>query len=102
AKLLGGWPDDRVLYFADEGGGVPLTTAAAPGPAAIPIGAEGGCTDAERAAIRAIAAARPVSLGPRILRADTAAIAAVSLWMAAAGDWGKLPSRQASLMRGVV
>ena len=92
-KALAGWPDDRILYFADEGGGAPLAAAAAPGPAAILIGPEGGFTDAERAAIGAVPAARPVSLGPRILRADTAAVAAVSLWMAAAGDWGNPPSR---------
>jgi 16S rRNA (uracil1498-N3)-methyltransferase len=92
-KLLDRWPDDRALYFADECGGVPLATAATPGPAAILIGPEGGFTDAERAAIHAVPAAKPVSLGPRILRADTAAVAAVSLWMAAAGDWGIPPSR---------
>ena len=61
--------------------------AAPPGPAAILIGPEGGFTEEERAAIRAVAQARPVSLGPRILRADTAALAALQLWMAAAGDW---------------
>jgi len=83
--VLEDWPADRILYFADEGGGEPL--AAAPGPAAILIGPEGGFTDEERAAIRALPQARPVSLGPRILRADTAALAAVSLWMGAAGDW---------------
>jgi 16S rRNA (uracil1498-N3)-methyltransferase len=92
-KVLDGWPDDRALYFADEGGGAPLASTAAPGPAAILVGPEGGFTEAERAAIRAVPAARPVSLGPRILRADTAALAAVSLWMAAAGDWGRPPSR---------
>jgi 16S rRNA (uracil1498-N3)-methyltransferase len=92
-RLLAGWPEDRALLFADEGGGVPLATAAAPGPAAILVGPEGGFTDAERAAINAIPVARPVSLGPRILRADTAAIAAVSLWMAAAGDWDRPPTR---------
>ena len=86
-RLLGEWPADRALYFADEGGGDPLLDLVRPGPAAILIGPEGGFTDEERAAIRAIPAARPVSLGPRILRADTAAIAAVTLWMAAAGDW---------------
>ena len=91
-RLLDGWPVERILYFADEGGGEPLAIAAAPGPAAILIGPEGGFTDAERAAISAVPAARPVSLGPRILRADTA-LAAVSLWMAAAGDWGRPPSR---------
>ena len=83
--VLAAWPADRILFFADEAGGEPLT--AAPGPAAILIGPEGGFTDGERAAIRALPLARPVSLGPRILRADTAALAAVALWMGAAGDW---------------
>ncbi|MGZ8283466.1 MAG: 16S rRNA (uracil(1498)-N(3))-methyltransferase, partial [Allosphingosinicella sp.] len=91
--LLAAWPAGRTLHFADESGGAPLAAAAAPAPAAILIGPEGGFTDAERAAIGALPAARPVSLGPRILRADTAAIAAVSLWMAAAGDWGASPRR---------
>ena len=83
--LLAGWPEERSLIFADEAGGEPL--AAAPGPAAILIGPEGGFTGEERAAIRALPQARPVSLGPRILRADTAALAAVALWMRSAGDW---------------
>ncbi len=83
--ILEDWPEDRLLYFADEGGGEPF--APARGPAAILIGPEGGFADEERAAIRAVAQARAVSLGPRILRADTAALAAISLWMAAAGDW---------------
>ena len=50
---------------------------------------EGGFTDEERVAILALPQARAVSLGPRILRADTAMAAAVSLWMAAAGDWSR-------------
>ena len=83
--VLKSWPEERPLYFADETGGEPF--APPPGPAAILIGPEGGFTDEERAAIRALPQARPVSLGPRILRADTAALAAVSVWMAAAGDW---------------
>ena len=60
--LLEGWPADRTLYFADEAGGEPF--APAPGPAAILIGPEGGFTEEERAAIRALPQARPVSLGP--------------------------------------
>lgn len=83
--LLAGWPAERTLIFADEAGGE--TLAAAPGPAAILIGPEGGFTDEERSAIRALPQARPVTLGPRILRADTAALAAVALWMGSAGDW---------------
>jgi 16S rRNA (uracil1498-N3)-methyltransferase len=85
--VLRDWPAERTLFFADEAGGTPLADAARPGPAAILIGPEGGFTDEERAAIRSLPAARAVSLGPRILRADTAAVAAVALWMAAAGDW---------------
>ncbi|MFS0737310.1 16S rRNA (uracil(1498)-N(3))-methyltransferase [Sphingomonas sp. 1P06PA] len=85
--VLRDWPADRALIFADEAGGAPLASVARPGAAAILIGPEGGFTDEERAAIRALPAAVPVSLGPRILRADTAMAAAVSLWMAAAGDW---------------
>jgi 16S rRNA (uracil1498-N3)-methyltransferase len=83
--LLNGWPAERALLFADERGGDAF--APRPGPAAILIGPEGGFTDEERDLVRAVPQARPISLGPRILRADTAALAAVSLWMAAAGDW---------------
>lgn len=89
AALLNDWPADRALFFADETGGGPALAAmrAHPGPAAILIGPEGGFDTAERDAIRALPQAIGISLGPRILRADTAAAAAVSLWMAAAGDW---------------
>ena len=90
--LLASWPADRALLFADEMGGAPMIEVAAPGPAAILIGPEGGFTDEERALIGAVPQAKPVSLGPRILRADTAAIAALSLWMAAAGDWNQQSS----------
>jgi len=85
--ILRDWPDGRILYFADEEGGAPLAATIAPGPAAILIGPEGGFTEEERGWIRSLPFARPVSLGPRILRADTAALAAISLWMATAGDW---------------
>ena len=74
----------RTLFFADEEGGAPFAEAikANPGPAAILIGPEGGFDDAERAAVTATPNAVPVSLGPRILRADTAAVAAVAIWTA--------------------
>ncbi len=87
--LLAGWPEDRALFLADENGGEPAaaTFAQHKGPAAILIGPEGGFDDAERAAIRAHPAARAITLGPRILRGETAAIAALSVWMAIAGDW---------------
>jgi len=85
--MLKDWPEKRTLYFCDERGGEPIGTVLKPGPAAILIGPEGGFTDEENAAIHAHPAAVPVSLGPRILRADTAAVAALSVWMAAQGDW---------------
>jgi 16S rRNA (uracil1498-N3)-methyltransferase len=91
--ILAAWPEERPLYFADEAGGEPLAAAAEPGPAAILVGPEGGFSDEEREAIRALPQARPVSLGPRILRADTAALAAISLWMGSAGDWLERPFR---------
>ena len=87
--LLRDWPEGRTLFFADEQGGVPAPVAfpQSQGPAAILIGPEGGFDDAERAAIRALPQARPIALGPRILRGETAAIAALALWMGSAGDW---------------
>jgi len=88
--LLAGWPEDRALFFADENGGEPAAAAFAAHrgfPAAILTGPEGGFDDAERTAIRAHPAARPITLGPRILRGETAAIAALALWMGTAGDW---------------
>ena len=75
------------LYFADEQGGEPVRTALQPGPATILTGPEGGFTEEERSAIRALPHARAISLGPRILRAETAALAAISAYMALAGDW---------------
>jgi 16S rRNA (uracil1498-N3)-methyltransferase len=89
AALLRDWPNGRALFFADESGGEPAAAAMAarPGPAAILVGPEGGFDEEERAAIRALPQAVGISLGPRVLRAETAAAAAVSLWMGAAGDW---------------
>jgi 16S rRNA (uracil1498-N3)-methyltransferase len=87
--LLADWPAERALFFADENGGEPAAAAFAAhtGPAAILTGPEGGFDDAERAAIRARPQARALTLGPRILRGETAAIAALALWMGTAGDW---------------
>jgi len=79
--------DDRPLYFADEAGGDPVASAFKPGTATILTGPEGGFTDQERAKIRAAAQAVPISLGPRILRAETAALASLAAYMAVAGDW---------------
>ena len=89
AALLRDWPVGRTLFFADENGGVPAFDAMKDGgdSAAILIGPEGGFDADERAAIRGLPGAIGIALGPRILRADTAAAAAVAIWMAARGDW---------------
>lgn len=88
SAMLRAWPSARSLIFADEKGGVPMATAISghSGPAAILIGPEGGFTPDEAAAVRATAGAVAVSLGPRILRADTAAAVAVGLWQHLVGD----------------
>jgi 16S rRNA (uracil1498-N3)-methyltransferase len=89
--LLKHWPEGRALFFADEQGDAPMgqAFAAHPGPAALLVGPEGGFTTQEREAIRAHPSAVPISLGPRILRAETAAIAATACWMNLNGDWTK-------------
>jgi len=86
-SFLKGREPQRTLYFADENGGEPAAEAFRPGPAVIVTGPEGGFTDKEREAVRAAPNAVPVSLGPRILRAETAALAAITTYMALAGDW---------------
>ncbi|MDP3739326.1 MAG: 16S rRNA (uracil(1498)-N(3))-methyltransferase [Hyphomonadaceae bacterium] len=100
--LLASWKPDRVLIYADEagedaakpwGGEAGRAAPAASGlevlkaPAAILIGPEGGFSPAERKRLRELPYVRPVSLGPRILRAETAAVAALALYQALAGDW---------------
>lgn len=91
--FLRGLPEGRTLFFADELMSGEGTVSAAdvfasnPPPAAILIGPEGGFDDAEREAIRAHPQAKPIALGPRILRGETAAIAATALWMGVMGDW---------------
>lgn len=84
---LGQRDGQRTLYFADETGGEPIATAIRPGPAVILTGPEGGFTPEEAAAIRASPNSVAISLGPRILRAETAALAAIAAWMTVAGDW---------------
>jgi len=87
-KLLSQWPTDRRLYWCDETAlGQPATLAPTQGPAAILIGPEGGFSADEAAKLRGRPNVTPLSLGPRILRADTAAVAALTLWQAACGDW---------------
>jgi 16S rRNA (uracil1498-N3)-methyltransferase len=88
--LLASWPADRRLLFCDEAGEAPSIAAAlrgASGAWGVLTGPEGGFDPTERAAIRASRCVVPVSLGPRILRADTAALAALAVWQALAGDW---------------
>ena len=87
-KLLASWPTDRRLYWCDETAlGQPATITPTTGPAAILIGPEGGFSADEAAKLRGKPHVTPLSLGPRILRADTAAVAALTLWQAACGDW---------------
>jgi 16S rRNA (uracil1498-N3)-methyltransferase len=90
-KLLEGWEPARRLLFCDEAGDAEPVLAAledqAPGPWAILIGPEGGFSPRERELLRALPYATAATLGPRILRADTAAISALTLWQAALGDW---------------
>lgn len=89
-KVLAGWDGSRQILWCDEAlAGVPSTLAngARGGPWAILIGPEGGFSDREQARLRGMACVVPLSLGPRILRADTAAVAALTLWQTALGDW---------------
>jgi 16S rRNA (uracil1498-N3)-methyltransferase len=87
ARFLAGQDPQRTLYFADEQGGEAASRAVRPGAATILTGPEGGFTDEERQAIRSLPNVAPLSLGPRILRAETAALAALAICMALAGDW---------------
>ena len=89
--LIAGWEPGRRLLFCDEAGDAKPVLDALAGDAAGPwgvlIGPEGGFSPRERGMLRALPYAVPASLGPRILRADTAAISALTLWQAALGDW---------------
>lgn len=95
ARLLATWPAERRLLMCDETGGGPpigdalsgLDPAARAAPWAIAIGPEGGFTDAELAMLRRMKDVVAVGLGPRILRADTAALAALACWQCVIGDW---------------
>ena len=87
-RVLADWPAGRRLLWADES----LTSGRewpmqADAPAAILIGPEGGFSDDEKARLRGLPFVVPVSLGPRVLRAETAALAALALWQARFGDW---------------
>jgi 16S rRNA (uracil1498-N3)-methyltransferase len=90
-KFLTNWPSERQLYFLDEsGGGAPIAEALrgiGPKPCGFLTGPEGGFTQSELDALRQLPFATAVGLGPRLLRAETAAIAALACWQALAGDW---------------
>ena len=91
SRLLADWPQERQLMFCDEalaGHSSALSGGLVRGaPWAILIGPEGGFSQAERDRLAALPSAHAVSLGPRILRADTAAVAAMTLWQRHLGDW---------------
>ena len=89
SRLLDSWDGGRRILWADEALAGPAETLAGlpRGPWAILIGPEGGWSPAERARLSAMAGVTRISLGPRVLRADTAAVAALALWQAALGDW---------------
>lgn len=91
-ELMANWPSDRHILFCDEMRDgetaiAHLSQAEKGAPWAIFIGPEGGFDDTERTALKAQPLCHAVSLGPRVLRADTAAMAAISLWQATLGDW---------------
>lgn len=89
--LLAGWDEKRLLVFADETAPIASPLAALEGhgkrPLAVLIGPEGGFEAEERALLLAEPFVLPISLGPRVMRADTAAVAALALVNATLGDW---------------
>lgn len=91
-KVIAHWPADRTLFFADEAAEVTTPLDAFEGmetgsPTAVLIGPEGGFTPQEREKLIALQQVRTISLGPRIMRADTAAVALLALVNAVVGDW---------------
>ncbi|WP_299662754.1 16S rRNA (uracil(1498)-N(3))-methyltransferase [uncultured Ruegeria sp.] len=89
-RVLAAWPDDRQLMFCDEaevGASLRLAENEKGQPWAILIGPEGGFSEPERKRLKALPYSHVVSLGPRILRADTAVVAAMAMWQQALGDW---------------
>jgi 16S rRNA (uracil1498-N3)-methyltransferase len=103
-RLLGEWPGERRLLMCDETGGGPpiaevlagLDDVARAAPWAIVIGPEGGFAERELTALRRMKDVTAVGLGPRILRADTAALAALACWQALVGDWRQPTPRLSS------
>lgn len=91
AQLIKDWPEERRLFVLDErGGALPIHEALMAhreGPHAFLTGPEGGFETSELDLLRKLPFVTPISLGPRILRADTAALAAISCWQSVIGDW---------------
>ncbi|KQY48778.1 16S rRNA (uracil(1498)-N(3))-methyltransferase [Rhizobium sp. Root483D2] len=89
--ILSGWPDDRRIIFCDEGDAgqnpLPVLAAVKERKLALLIGPEGGFSDSERTLLRSLDFVTAIPLGPRILRADTAAVAAMAVIQASIGDW---------------
>jgi 16S rRNA (uracil1498-N3)-methyltransferase len=96
-RVLAAWPAERQLMVCDEsGGGEPISQAAAQlpsGPAALLVGPEGGLDQTELDAVGKLSFVRRVGLGPRVLRAETAAVAALAVVQAIAGDWRRVRTR---------
>ena len=96
-RLLAVWPSARRLIVCDEtGAGDPISDAAArlpPGPVALLVGPEGGFDETELDALGKLSFVTRVGLGPRVLRAETAALAAVAVLQAIAGDWRRVRTR---------
>lgn len=89
-RLLASWPAERRILWCDEalaGASSVLSADGTNAPWAILVGPEGGFSEAERKRLSAMPNVRAASLGPRILRADTAAVAAIALWQSTLGDW---------------
>jgi 16S rRNA (uracil1498-N3)-methyltransferase len=87
SRVLADWDQRRALIWGDEAQAGNAMPALPPAPAALLIGPEGGFSPAERTRLRALPFVTPLPLGPRILRADTAAVSALTLWQAQCGDW---------------
>ena len=94
-KALDGWPADVPLYYCDEGSEArpmaDVLSDTSSAEAALLIGPEGGFSPRERKMLRALAFVKPVTLGPRILRAETAVVSALTLWQSQVGDWRERP-----------
>ena len=92
-QLIAAWPKERALFMLDEtGGGKPIAEVLSgwrrpTGPAGFLTGPEGGFAQSELDGLRQLPFVTAVGLGPRVLRAETAAIAAVACWQAFLGDW---------------